>query len=332
MRPLTALLGLCQGRHPLFGVGIRGKAEVDASPAARPTSCTFGLIFSHSRPVPKSYVQALERSVASLELFIQQLAKADSEKRDGMLADYVSKSNVGQQPAQVTMSAVTDAELVLARARAVQLKKLRSRSASQYFGGTGLFRLDSGTKLTISEQGGSSFPTEEPTGQVSSPQQLHLSPKGEKCQGLMAIFFKEQYPYLMCVYREFFLRDYDAGAGRYYSDTLLYAICSVGALAAGDSSLLPVSEAHANVAEQLVYASLDKPDLTLLQALILLGYRAVGHGKSSKGWLFLGMSFRLAHEMGLHLDPNNWDASESHMDREILRRVYWAAFSADKRK
>lgn len=271
--------------------------------------------------------------MASLELFIQQLAKADPEKRDGMLADYVSKSNVVQQPAQVTMSAITDAELVVARARAIQLRKLRSRSASQYFGGTGLFRLESGTKLTISEQGQvSSSPPEEPTRPASFPQQLHLSPKGEKCQGLMAIFFKEQYPYHMCVYREFFLRDYDAGAGRYYSDVLLYAICSVGALAAGDASLLPVSEAYANVAEQLVYASLDEPDLTLLQALILLGYRAVGHGKSSKGWLFLGMSFRLAHEMGLHLDPNNWDASDSHMDREILRRVYWAAFSADKRK
>lgn len=135
----------------------------------------------------------------------------------------------------------------------------------------------------------------------------------------------------MCLYREFFLRDYDIGAGRYYSEVLLYAICAMGALATGEASMLPVSEAFALQAESHVYASLDQPDLTLLQALILLGYRYIGHGKASKGWLFCGMAFRLAHEMGLHLDPNNWSGpSESQIDREISRRAYWAAFNSDK--
>jgi hypothetical protein len=37
--------------------------------------------------------------------------------------------------------------------------------------------------------------------------------------------------------------------------------------------------------------------------------------------------------MGLHLDPNNWHGPSEPVldrDREILRRVYWAAFNADK--
>ncbi|KAM0327177.1 hypothetical protein ACHAQA_006309 [Verticillium albo-atrum] len=36
--------------------------------------------------------------------------------------------------------------------------------------------------------------------------------------------------------------------------------------------------------------------------------------------------------MGLHLDPGNWTTSksESSVDREILRRVYWAVFIVDK--
>lgn len=43
------------------------------------------------------------------------------------------------------------------------------------------------------------------------------------------------------------------------------------------------------------------------------------------------MAFRLTHEMGLHLDPNNWgDADQPSLDIEILRRVYWAAFFVDK--
>lgn len=45
----------------------------------------------------------------------------------------------------------------------------------------------------------------------------------------------------------------------------------------------------------------------------------------------LGIAFRLAHEMGLHLDPDRWKtAQDSEVEREILRRVYWAAFVADK--
>jgi hypothetical protein len=47
-----------------------------------------------------------------------------------------------------------------------------------------------------------------------------------------------------------------------------------------------------------------------------------GRGRTSKGWLLSGMAFRLAHEMGLHLDPNNWNESDaSRVEREILRRT-----------
>lgn len=134
----------------------------------------------------------------------------------------------------------------------------------------------------------------------------------------------------MCLYREWFLRDYDAGSGPYYSELLLYAICALGALAGEDREL---SDIFFKKAQDLLYGSaLEAPNLTTLQALILMGHREIGRGKTSKGWLFSGMAFRLAHEMGLHLDPNTWGSGDSSLriDREILRRTYWAAFVADK--
>jgi hypothetical protein len=148
----------------------------------------------------------------------------------------------------------------------------------------------------------------------------------------MATFFKNQYQYHMCLYREYFLRDFDAGAGPYYSDLLMYAICAMGALASEEIALRELSDVFFNRAQQLLYGSaLESPNLTTLQALILLGHREIGQGKMSKGWLLSGMAFRLAHEMGLHLDPSNWKGSDdSRVDREILRRTYWAAFVADK--
>ncbi|EHK40924.1 hypothetical protein TRIATDRAFT_31456, partial [Trichoderma atroviride IMI 206040] len=146
---------------------------------------------------------------------------------------------------------------------------------------------------------------------------------------LMSTFFLEIYPYNMVVYREYFLRDYDVGSGKYYSDVLLYSICALSALQYDD--MLSLSDVFSNQAQTLLYSTLDSPDLTTLQALVLLGYREIAVGRASKGWLFCGMAFRLAHEMGLHLDPTNWEESgESSGEREILRRVYWAAFMADK--
>jgi hypothetical protein len=293
--------------------------------------------------VPKSYVQALERHIASLELFIQQLADADHAKRDDMLKGYVRKQekpNHSESRRESQVGTPSDSELALARVRAGQLRKLRSGNASQFFGGTSLFQLHIGdealsppSKTDADTSTPGQYDVFSPSPSRSDHGQFPYSPHDDTCQGLMAQFFKEQYPYTMCVYREFFLRDYDMGTGRYYSNVLLFAICALGALSSADPSMTSVSDIFASQAEFLVYTSLDKPDLTLLQAMILLGYWFIGHGKASKGWLFCGMAFRLAHEMGLHLDPTNWEGPTEpslNRDREILRRVYWAAFNADK--
>lgn len=291
-------------------------------------------------------MSALERSIASLEFFIQQLYDADHAKRDEMLAGYVRKVDKPKAASLVADGRIdvsADLELALARARAGQLRKLKAGNTSQFFGSTSLFQIHIGqdapatlpttsmndTEATLSP--GKSIALSPSS--MSDVGQFPYSAHDDMCQTLMAQFFREQYPYSMCVYREFFLRDYDIGVGRYYSEVLLYAICAMGALVSADPKMLSISEVFASQAEFLVYTSLDKPDLTLLQAMILLGYRFIGHGKASKGWLFCGMAFRLAHEMGLHLDPNNWHGPLEPIldrDREISRRVYWAAFNADK--
>ncbi|KAL3295561.1 high-affinity nicotinic acid transporter [Colletotrichum asianum] len=172
----------------------------------------------------------------------------------------------------------------------------------------------------------------QPT-EITSPRNgcFQYAPHDDVSQRLMASFFREQYPYNMYIYREYFLRDYDVGTGRYYSDFLLFAICAMGSLATGDPEDIQLFDVFSAQAQQLLYSALDRPDLTSLQALLLLGQCEIGRGRASKGWLFCGMAFRLAHEMGLHLDPNNWNGtSEPDVDREILRRAYWAAFIVDK--
>ena len=168
------------------------------------------------RPVPKSYVTALEGHAASLELFIQRLAGADHARRDELLSGYVGKlGRHGDLAAATTAreagkpevaAATTDPDLVLARARAGQLRKLRVGNAKQFFGGTSLFQIHApdeqpGLGSTVSvEAGAASVNPDQLPAAVDSPlNQVDLesislgifpySPHHELCQQLMADFF-----------------------------------------------------------------------------------------------------------------------------------------------
>ncbi|KAL1886939.1 hypothetical protein Cpir12675_006835 [Ceratocystis pirilliformis] len=298
------------------------------------------------RPVSKNYVQALEAQVATLELFIQKLATSTAEQRDELLLSYVVSHptsrvslSTSPVPAKLHTPSLVDHDVVLARPRAGHLRKLRSGSASQFYGGTSLFQLhvshEASAALRLAQDGGSIGEKKQiqlsNTGLGLQDVVIQYSPCDRMSRRMIASFFHRIYPYNMVVYREYFLRDYDAGLGRYYSDILLYAVCALGALVSDDPRAASISQVYASQAQALILKQLDAPDLCMLQALLLLGSWEAGHNNASKGWLFCGMAFRLVHEMGLHLDPNNWGESlEKSADNEILRRVYWGAFIVDK--
>ncbi len=238
-----------------------------------------------------------------------------------------------------------EGEAIPIRSRIGHIRRKKDGNSAEFYGATSFFQISPNDEGEASSTTGT-LPLDPSPGldqevvtstsyeqsSIEIDSQLAFSPQSHICQTLMATFFKNQYQYHMCLYREYFLRDFDAGAGPYYSDLLMYAVCAIGALASDEIALRELSDVFCNRAQQLLYGSaLESPNLTTLQALILLGHREIGHGKMSKGWLFSGMAFRLAHEMGLHLDPSNWKSSDgSRVEREILRRTYWAAFVADK--
>lgn len=306
----------------------------------------------HRRPASRKHVQALESQVAHLEALIKKLKAADDATRHVLLgtepADGVSPAQSSVHGATVSAaspsspSPAESGSLVIARAREGRLRKLAARKSTQFYGGTSLFQSivsDSpntavaATEASVPSSGGDEFCLNRGAPPPAAPCYFPFHAKDETCRRLMATFFKHVYQYNMCIYREWFLRDYAVeGGGPYYSEPLMYSICAVGATVSEDKSLRQLSRLFASRAEKLVLDSLELPDLTTLQALVLLGHLEIGQGHGSKGWLYCGMAFRLTHEMGLHLDPDNWNISktDSSADREILRRVYWAVFIADK--
>ncbi|SMY27586.1 unnamed protein product [Zymoseptoria tritici ST99CH_1A5] len=78
----------------------------------------------------------------------------------------------------------------------------------------------------------------------------------------------------------------------------------------------------------------EKPSLTTVQALALMSVREAGCGREAKGWVYSGMSFRMACDMGLNLDSSSLSASKEISgddDEEDNRKVtFWGCYLIDK--
>ncbi|KAI0308118.1 fungal-specific transcription factor domain-containing protein [Multifurca ochricompacta] len=73
---------------------------------------------------------------------------------------------------------------------------------------------------------------------------------------------------------------------------------------------------------------------TTCQALLLLGMREFGIGQMEHGWLYTGMAFRMAQDLGLHRDAANWQMNGRNMfstqELQARKQIWWACNRADK--
>lgn len=72
----------------------------------------------------------------------------------------------------------------------------------------------------------------------------------------------------------------------------------------------------------------EQPRLATVQALALMSVREAGCGREAKGWVYSGMSFRMAYDLGLNVDSGTSTRGEQEVD---ARRVtIWGCFLFDK--
>ncbi|KAF2873729.1 fungal-specific transcription factor domain-containing protein [Massariosphaeria phaeospora] len=77
----------------------------------------------------------------------------------------------------------------------------------------------------------------------------------------------------------------------------------------------------------------EVPALTTVQALALMSVREAGCGREAKGWVYSGMSFRMACDLGLNLDSGGMHSNKNSIDEteEDARRItFWGCFLFDK--
>lgn len=78
----------------------------------------------------------------------------------------------------------------------------------------------------------------------------------------------------------------------------------------------------------------EKPRLTTVQALALMSVREAGCGREAKGWVYSGMSFRMALDMGLNLDSGRLTKNKAingdEAEEDVRRITFFGCFLFDK--
>lgn len=83
----------------------------------------------------------------------------------------------------------------------------------------------------------------------------------------------------------------------------------------------------------LAMETLNPPAIPTIQALLQQSAQDVACGRSSSAWLYSGMAFRMAIDLGLHVSPDKlqqFSTSLSAEDIEIRKRLFWSLYSWDK--
>ncbi|KAL8784142.1 MAG: hypothetical protein Q9195_009166 [Heterodermia aff. obscurata] len=72
----------------------------------------------------------------------------------------------------------------------------------------------------------------------------------------------------------------------------------------------------------------ENPKLATVQALALMSVREAGCGREARGWVYSGMSFRMASDLGLNIESSLTSHDEQEMDAR--RITIWGSFLFDK--
>ncbi|CAI7664835.1 unnamed protein product [Penicillium glandicola] len=158
---------------------------------------------------------------------------------------------------------------------------------------------------------------------------------------LMTMYFTWHYPFFTTLSKHMFYRDYIRGVSSSYCSALLVnAMLALGCHfsswqgAFDDPQNLATAGNHFfKEAKRLVLENDEHENAKLctVQAFALMSVREAGCGREGKGWVYSGLSFRMAFDLGLNLDSANLGA-HSLSDEEIdaRRMTFWGCYLIDK--
>ena len=161
---------------------------------------------------------------------------------------------------------------------------------------------------------------------------------------LLNMYFTWHYTYFTTLSKHLFLRDFFKGKRETASQTIYCDPVLVNAMLAlgchftswpaarnDHEDSATVGDHFFKEAKRLVFENdeLESPRLVTVQALALMSVREAGCGREVRGWVYSGMSFRMAFDLGLNIETKG--ASTLNEEETDARRItFWGCFLFDK--
>lgn len=147
-------------------------------------------------------------------------------------------------------------------------------------------------------------------------------------EALLDLYWSWQHPYFQVLDRRLFLRDRAQAARegfpptkrKFYSEFLLCAILALTSHLYPEANLRihpndprSAGNVYYERARQLMDSESLRPGLCTIQGCLILSSREAGLGRQSRGWLYSGMAFRLALDLGLHVSSTFSTLLQNHI-------------------
>ena len=327
------------------------------------TECVYDPNSDHRRKgVYREKVDSMKAQNSTLQILVEAILNASEEDVPAIVKqirtcdslDTVAEAILKQDFAvehdddenQLDDEYTTDQPIEGERELARKMGELRIENGSvRFIGGTShLIYLGDPSDAPQEPEWESSLSHEEPLtswSEVTKDPQLVIH--------LINMYFNWHYAYFTTLSKSLFYRDFLQGKPRsqpnrtvYCSSLLVNAMLALGCHFTSLPSAFAVpgdsrtkgdhffAEAKRLIVENDEY---EKPRLTTVQALALMSVREAGCGREAKGWVYSGMSFRMAQDMGLNLDDGGIATDKDTMNEQEIdaRRItFWGCFLFDK--
>jgi len=101
-----------------------------------------------------------------------------------------------------------------------------------------------------------------------------------------------------------------------------------------ESEMWTAGDAYLREAKRLLDSSYSSSRPATCQALLLMGYREIGIGAMAQAWLYIGMAIRMAQDLGLHRNADQWMHGGASLFTSVelqeRRRIWYACVIMDK--
>ncbi|KAJ5527242.1 transcriptional regulator family: Fungal Specific TF [Penicillium frequentans] len=158
---------------------------------------------------------------------------------------------------------------------------------------------------------------------------------------LLTMYFTWHYPFFTILAKDMFYRDLRRGIpSQYCSALLVNAMLALGCHfsswpgAFTDPGNIATAGNHFfKEAKRLIHENDEHENAKLctVQAFALMSVREAGCGREGKGWVYSGLSFRMASDLGLNVDASSLGARNLTDEEVDARRItFWGCYLVDK--